>query len=267
MLGLGLGLTSPASIGGAAAGGTWTPLDLGAALKYWANADDHGTANMTDDGGGLISQWKDRVGGLAATGATTARPTWTATAFNSAYAGVTGNGTANILKTAVLTGLPTGATGGEIWLLLNSTSVVANSFMFMYGAAGGVSRTLYHTATPQLALSDGTTNTTQTTPATLLGNLIIGAFWAGTTQSARVNGADASPAGTIGALNTPTSGSLSMFARNTSLLFAAMVLRHGIVTTTLTALQRQQMEGYLGWDAGLAGSTLAVGHPYKSARP
>ena len=45
------------------------PTDiLGSPLKAWWDADDWGNASLvTDDGSGLISSWKDRVGSMALT--------------------------------------------------------------------------------------------------------------------------------------------------------------------------------------------------------
>lgn len=117
----------------------WTPYDLGpGCLSAWWSADDHGTARMTDDGSGLISSWSDRVTGLAVTGTTTARPTWTSTALNSAKAGLTFDGTANTLETTTLTALPTGAVAGEIWAVLSqarSGGVSGNYSAVRYGGA------------------------------------------------------------------------------------------------------------------------------------
>lgn len=118
---------------------SWTPYDLGpGSLAAWWSADDHGTARMTDDGSGLISSWSDRIGGLAVTGTTTARPTWTATALNGAKAGLTFDGTANTLATTTLTGLPTGAVAGEMWAVLSQAragSVSGNFAAVRYGGA------------------------------------------------------------------------------------------------------------------------------------
>jgi hypothetical protein len=79
--------------------GYWSPYLLEPSLlKGWWCADDYGTL-MTDDGGGLISSWTDRMSKIAATGATTDRPTWSASSWPGGQAGVTFDGAATRLFT------------------------------------------------------------------------------------------------------------------------------------------------------------------------
>jgi hypothetical protein len=85
-------------------------------------------------------------------------------------------------------------------------------------------------------------------------------------MTARANGAATTPASAvIAALNTSTTRFV-IGASSSLTAFANVVVRHVFVTTTLTTLQRQQLEGWMAWDASLTG-LLPAGHPYKSARP
>jgi hypothetical protein len=245
----------------------WTPLDLGASLKGFWNADDHGTANMTDDGAGLISSWKDRVSALNCTGAAALRPTWAATSFNSVYPGVTFGGT-QYLVAATVGSLPAGATAGEIWFSAHNKTAAggSNMFAFSYGGNATLMRAIFRNSTNRAVLHDAAASTANTA-ALWDAASFMGGFWAGTTQDGRQNGSPWSAPGTITSLNTGTAG-VAIGARKNATPDAPFggTLRHILVTLTLTALQRQQMEGWLAWDAGMS-ALLPVGHPYKSARP
>jgi hypothetical protein len=248
--------------------GLFTPTDLGAALVAWWSADDHGTANMTDDGAGLISAWVDRIGGLSVTAATTARPTWSATAFTGSdgttKAGLIGDGVANTLATTTLTGLPGTSTAGEIWVVVqpNLAGVVAAATYVAYGAQGGGTNRQVRKGANSMApsVSDGTTTT---------GNGGIGAFatsgphiirgtWAGTTQTGTVNGVDFAAAGTIGSLNT-TMTRMRFFANaaTAAATFSNCVIRHVFIPTTLTAAQANNLTAWCAWDSGMVGATTA----------
>lgn len=246
----------------------WTPWNLGPALKAWWSADDHGTLRMVDDGAGLISSWTDRVSGIAVAGTTTARPTWASNSFNSAYAGLTFDGVANNLGlTPVPASIPTGAVAGNIFVLFSNV-LVANGRILNYGTDGGNARSLGTVSSGGARLSLTTELVSLTDTVTnFAGNHIAGAEWAGTTQSGWIDGtAITPPSGTIATLATATGG-LRMGGRSQgATLLGKGVFRHGFITTQLTTLQRQQLEGWLAWDVGLA-SLLPAGHPYKAARP
>ncbi len=142
-----------------ATGGTWAPVaSLGSTLGAWWTADDHGTARMTDDGSGVISSWTDSVGAMAITAATTARPTWTSTAFNSAYAGLTFDGTANCFASTTLTTLPTGANAGWAMLVVAPTTSGTLYHMLSYGGtANATLRSLRKASNNAAQITDGTT--------------------------------------------------------------------------------------------------------------
>jgi len=259
-------LWKPGGAGGAAS--TWSPLDLGTALRAWWNADDHGTVNMTDDGAGLISAWKDRISGVNLTATTTARPTWAASSFNTSYAGVTFNGTTNTLATTAFTALPTGATAGNIAIMVSQNSSAGPLFfLFGYGQEGIHSRNVGGYPTGGIGhLNIGDSNTQlDDTSASFIGNHLAVGEWSGTTMRGWLDGSATNPASasTI-SINTATSGGCRIGSRmESATFFFTGVVRHIFVTTVLTTLQRQQLEGWLAWDSGLQ-SLLPVGHPYKS---
>lgn len=248
--------------------GLWTPSTLGAKAKTWWNADDHGTANMTDDGAGLISAWKDRIAGLSLTATTTARPTWGAAAVFSSKAGVTFDGVANCLVATSFAALPTGNNDSEVWTILNCGANASTGVIFQYGSAtAGLYRRLQRNSTTHPAISDGSTSLIPNDDLT--GDFIIGAGWTGsTTESGRLNGQNMVPAtATISALNTGTSR-VRMGAGNstTASNFLIGTIRHVVVTSGLTANERLQMEGWLAWDSGKA-SLLPSDHAFKNWAP
>lgn len=242
--------------------GTFTPTDLGASLVAHWSADDHGGANMTDDGAGLISAWVDRIGGLSVTAATTARPTWSATGF-AAFDGTTkaalvGDGVANTLETTTLTGLPGTSTPGEIWVVAvpdPAGIVAAGSYVTYGGASNGTNRGVRkgsNVLSP--TITDGSV-TTSPALGTITGAQIISGSWSGTTQSGVVNGRDFTNTGTIASLNT-TMTRMRFFANSagTAAAFLMGAIRHVFITTTLTAAQRASLLGWIAWDSGMVGA-------------
>ncbi len=233
-------------------GAGFTPLSLGSLATWW-DADDHGTARMTDDGAGLISSWTDRVAGLAITAATTARPTWTANAFNTSYAGLTFDGTANCFVTTTLTAIPTGANAGWAMVVVAPTTSVTLYHILSYGGtANGSLRSLRKTSADGGQVTDGTTGVNTTgnfkTPNMLYGD------WSGTAENGYLNGSliAGSPA-TIGSLNTGTTRfRLGASDATSPGSFTNGVIRHLFIGTgTLSTTDRQNLEAWVRADSGL----------------
>jgi len=252
--------------------GSFTPTDLGAALVAWWNADDHGTANMTDDGAGLISAWKDRVGGLSLTATTTARPTWSATSFNASgasCAALTFDGTANCLTGTSFGSIPVSTTPGTIMVAGSGAGTAdANSrFIIAYGGtAGGSQRRVGKNTADTAVGGDGTTQTSGGTLLNWLNEAIVSLDFAATTYTLAANGTVGTP--TTGATLNTTATRIRIGASTatTAANFWKGMARHVFVTTALTTTQRQQLEGWIAWDCGLTG-LLPATHPYKYARP
>lgn len=250
-------------------GTLFQPTDLGAKLKGWWNADDHGTANMTDDGAGLISSWIDRVSGIAATGATTARPTWGASSFLSSGAGVTFDGVGNALTSTAFTALPTGTTAGEIWILAETPAHAVTTILFGYGASATTfNRNVRHTASNAVQIHDGSTALTLSPPGPQTSTSILGGAWSGTTMSGENNGYPRLST-TITSVNTGTTrlriGAQINLAVNGCF---TGTIRHVIVTTLLSAYQQNQLAGWLAWDASQAAlALLDPPHMFKYAQP
>jgi len=242
----------------------WTPTDLGAALKAWWHADD--TAD------GAVATWTDRIASIATTAAATVEPISAATSFNSAYRGLTFDGTNDCLISTAITALPTGAVAGEIWALLSYTGGTAAGLLaaVRYGSTGATARGLQRNAVSSInrfIVHDGTTGLTDTV-IDLAGPHIIGGMWSGTTEAGRIDGRDTTPASaTIATLATATTRlRIGATTSSSAAGWWPGVIRHVLVTTTLTATEREKLEGWMAHDAALT-SVLPGGHPYKTTPP
>jgi len=272
-------MNAPALRSGAVApvDGTWVPADLGAQYNSHWTADDHGTANMTDDGAGVISSWKARSTAINKTAVTTARPTWGAAAFNSSYAGVTFAGALTVLGTATgVAGMPTGSATGYIFVVADQTALVADTGQRYFGSYGSASasagRSVLRTVTGgvnRLQISTGTATPLNDTSVDLSGPHMILAGFDSTTLYGWIDGTVTTPA-TIASspLATATTRTrLGADAGTTSTLFHKGGIRHWMILSgTLSAANVDKLFGWAAWDSGLR-SLLPAGHPYKSVRP
>lgn len=246
---------------------------LSTTLQALWSADSHGTANMTDDGSGLISSWKDLVGGLDATAATTARPTWAATSFEG-VGGVTGDGVANVMTVASTTGLNTGT--NESWIVILSKSVTSSNTetIFSYGTNSANSGRVVRKTTNDFlqgidvtALS--TTNVKATSPHICTVRFVAG----GGSIEVYTDGKVQAESITTAASNTGTTR-CRIFANlaNTAATFSTATIRYIAILATPTLLQRQQLSGWMMHQTLAAGSQsgrsiLPDDHPFKYRAP
>jgi hypothetical protein len=242
---------------GCGSSGLWHPGLLGSDLVAWWRAD-----GLAD---GAPATWVDRV--IPKTLTATGTPTKASNSFNSAYPGVTFNGTTDYLQITNTTSLPSGATAGMIFVHCSATDTAAVQVAFGYGNTGAISRRVQVSATEEPAVSDGTTITSGTAGEGLGPALICGR-WSGTTQEGWRNGtAFAGNPGVIATLATATNRTrLGASTAGTPNQFFAGVIRHVFVTLDLSTANRQFLEGWIMWDSGLQAS-LPGDHPYQTVRP
>lgn len=241
-------------------------------LRGWWCADDWtNTQLVTDDGSGVLSSWKDRINGIAATAATTARPTASATAFDG-LAGVTFDGVANAMTaTAGLSALPNGAEPGEVWVVGKNPATSGTHTWAGYGQVtsgqpvGRSLNTISNSGVRRLQVADGQTGAISfQDPIT---NPVIGSgWWDGTTSGGFQNGTPFTTTKTV-TPNTPTTRLRLGAGINTSAgAFLPGVLRHVFATTLMPPNLRDRLTGWCAWDSGLQ-SLLPSDHPYRSAPP
>jgi filamentous hemagglutinin family protein len=249
----------------------WVPTDLGASLKFWVTAGDHGQAGWTDDGAGLMSAVKDRVGNLSLTAITAERPTWGATSFNSAYPGLAFAGAQRLITTSLGT-LPTGAVPGSVFMVVSQDFTPGGAgthYLMAYGGGApavdrGLTRVL--ATSSRFRVSDGTTVSSEAV-AVFDGAHIVSGSWAAAAETGRYDGADISQGPVAITLATGTAR-LALGARNGAAIGSGATINVSdmIITTTLTLLEHQKLEGWAAWSKGLV-ARLPAGHPYKSAAP
>ncbi len=225
---------------------------------------------MTDDGAGLISKWDDLVAALSLTGATTARPTWSATSFNSAYAGVTGDGVANVLGIESTGSLPATTAEGYMFLLAQWVATGNIEVAFCYGGAASLAnRILRKSAGNLFQITDGTAVITSPAGSLTTGFHLYhshlasgGLLWDGTRDGINIPSATATTASTV-ATRTRLFANIAA----TPLQFASVTIRYAAVCGAMTTLQIQQLEGWMCHTSGVNRYCLPSTHPFRNRKP
>jgi hypothetical protein len=237
------------------------PRDLGALLLHWWSAD----YGVTITSGTSVSPWVDQVGGLSIAQATGSKqPAWSATSFNGAYAGITGNITNSVnLETTSSGSLPLGSTAG---LIIAAVSVTDTGVEHYVAYGGTAVRRLSKAANEAPSVGDNTVTLTGVTGSMLGVPGIHSGRWSGTTMEEWWNGLAVTPA-TIASLNTDFVR-MRFFASSaaTAANFSASTLRHIFITQDLSTALRQKLEGWAAWDSGTQGN-LDASQAYKLVRP
>lgn len=253
----------------------WSPYMIPrSVLKAWWNADDHGTSRMTDDGSGLISSCKDRIGELELTAATTARPTWSATGLEN-KAALTFDGVANCLVTTTLTSIPTGTTPGGMLFVGRSTASLSDAaarFVCQYGSTGGARRAvrIFGDGSRRICSLSAEGSLIDDTAHTLAnsGHVFGGQFGA-TSMEGYVDGDNTSPAAaSYAAINTGTTRfRIGAGNAGTAANFYTGSLRHAFIWSgVLDTFQLNQLMAWCLWDIGLQ-SLLPSTHIFSDKRP
>lgn len=235
-------------------------------LAYW-DATDYGTALVSDaTTPARIQSWTDRIGGLTLTASGTARPTAAAGYCGGRQAFIF-DGTANVMRMASTSGLPTGSTPGRIWVMAEAIGAPVSTLYYvsMGAASGAARRDVMRNSSERLRISDGATsiNAIAVAGSTAGAQVSVGR-WNGTTMTGRIRGADINPVGTIASLATGTTR-FTVGANNSSTPiqfghFAVTVLM--VTTDSLTLDQTQQLESW-GYREMRNLAALPADHPYK----
>lgn len=249
----------------------WAPTAISSLVAWW-NADAHGTANMTDDGAGLISAWLDDVNSLAVAAVTTQRPTWTEDAFNGAYAGLTFDGAANFMLMAALDALiPSGADPSTIAVVADPGAASGSAeTVSSYGANGSTTRRqILRTGTGNGSVIQANDNSSLysvlTPDAWITPAIVVAQFEAALLSVWRDGTSGGTDTGTLN--TTATKLVIGANAATSPAGFFGGPIRHVMIfDAALSTVQRQQLEGWLAWDSGLT-SALPSSHPFKSGRP
>jgi len=247
----------------------WHPDNLGRdKLAAWWDPNDQGSTNMTNDGAGLISAWRDRMNGLTVAAAGTARPTWAATSFNSLYQGLTFDGVDDVLIVASTGVLPVGTNEGWIFALANQTDTADIDGQIAYGThASPQVRGFLKSAGDRLQLAtEGTPLTDSGTTFTGM-KLAAGRFGpGGLTLEGWINDAPTTPPSVATSFNTGTA-TTRLGAYLGGLYYFQGVMSHMMVIRgPLSTLERNRLSAWLLWNTGLQ-ANLAANHPFRNERP
>lgn len=259
----------------------WTPAsqDLSAYLAADWDAEDHGTARMTDDGGGAISSWTDKIGSMAVTAADPARPTWVQSASAEfPYPALSFDGTDDCFASTSLGTLPTGATAGDVVIVGHAVSSGSVPWFIAYGSSN-VCRAIRKTGGDRPQLYNGSTDNLTTADAESIASHpgIFWGSWSGTTQNGFCNGKPfTNNPGTTSTLNTGTTrfrigANLAASAAAQGPMFISRVWIFKVVASSIvlagrkTTLQ-EDFEGYSAWKWGFQ-KWLRGNHPWKWRAP
>jgi hypothetical protein len=244
----------------------WTPANITTAL--WLDANDSGTITESSS---LVSQWNDKSGNARhATASSTARPTYSATSFNS-KPGISFDGTANVLRAD---GLATIAQGNDTpWSVVfvgNLTSGSTFRTVLGFGSStslnpfhiiGVTEANLFRTARRDQNIAEQIVSGTSGVTA----NRIFGMTFGGTSATIYQNGSQDN----TGSCNVDTLAttidrfSIGALTRTSASGFISCVLSEVIISAAAISTDtRQRIEGYLAHKWGLTGN-LPSDHPYK----
>jgi hypothetical protein len=253
----------------------WTPYALRSLIVAWLHADDHANSSlMTDDGGGLISSWTDRIAGRTWTASGAGRPQWSTTALNG-FAGLTGDGVNTLMTNNVVTGFPAQC---EVWILavMNVASPPNLAMLLRLGNGGKmITRNNTFTALDAPSISDGNIGLTADDvnfnwkPVGV--PHVIGGYWYNAptpTEGGRWDGRDFSPVATAttGGLGAPSTRTclFSNAAGTAQFVWPGAIRQILITQSPLPLSQRQRIEGYLAKDGVVK---LIPSHPYFVSPP
>ncbi len=241
-----------ATQGGGPAPVPFSPLDLGADLIAWWDAEQPST--ITDAGGGAVSSWKDVVAAydlVQATGA--AQPIYSATGFNTTHGGVTFDATDDYLRLGSVPAPFPLSTPVWIWWLGSQTLAGATATtrnMFAYGGANTnnsirVQRTTSASVNrPRASMGDsvGANIISSASTVDFSGNFLLCQKISGTDLQIVANGTASTPAAgiplnaagnvTMGASSTGTAAGFQGGATNTILLTSATMSAGNITSLT-----------------------------------
>lgn len=247
----------------------WTPANITTAL--WLDSNDSSTITQS---GGVVSQWDDKSGNARHLSQATPalRPTYDATGFNSLP---TIQASSSLLSTNVnVSGFSGGASLWGVAAATMESTTPGNGRLFSFGQFGvnndydsalraafilrtGSSNAIYaYRVNPK-----STANVSLNTPS------IFGSVFNGTDHIAYVDGTAASAVSSTG--NFTSAPILGLFRDNapgSGALWVGKCSEFILGDTTLSAADRERIEGYLAHKWALTGS-LPAGHPYKTTAP
>lgn len=228
----------------------WSPLDLGASLLAWWDAE---RADLITQSGGPVSSWRDIVGGYdAAQGTGANQPIYGAASFNS-RPGVAFNGTTHELTVAAFpASFPINAAAGEIWVATDqqapgTDALVRAAASLGNGTAAG--RALERTVTASVnrcnaRVGDGTSKTAGVATVDFSGRHVVRLIADGTTIWSEIDGIKSAG---VACVPTTTGSRVRLGAGASAAAGSWWQGIHSavLVTSLLTAQQADQLRAWL----------------------
>lgn len=268
----------------------WTPVDFGinamaaqdgqtfpASSRPWTLGDLPGVVrvydpdtNVTKDGSNHVSSWSDVDGAVALEG--TNQPVFTTAPAIGDGSALAFDGTNDVLAADGVTGLPTGASPGYIFAIVQQDALAADATPRTIAAYGGgfkAARCLNRTVNSgvnRFAFGDGDVGVNDTTIVAIGEHMALG-YYDGSTGSVWVDGY--TPSSVVTALLTTGSNRTRIGANssNSAAQFWNGLIGHVIFGSgTLTNDDIEKLFGYFAWRYGLTG-LLPSNHPYKREAP
>lgn len=214
---------------------------LGAALFAWFSAD---RADLLTLSGSQVITWADVIGGYAPTQAVSgARALYSATSWKGVSPGISYDGSDDQHTLAgVPVAFPTGATPGEIWMLLDQLALPADTATRLpvsYGD-GTNKRALNRVVTAGNSQFLAGTTVNSTAPGDFTRRHVLRAQFSATDVTASMDGSAGSAAAAVPATAT-TRLRLGAFSGTSASLFAQIVAKHILFTGALSGGQATRL--------------------------
>lgn len=231
-------------------------------LQLWLDAADASTIVLT---GANVSSWNDKSGnGNNFTNSGTVTYASNALTFNS-----------SAMTRASFTGLATGNTTPlTVFIILNCTSVSGTRGVFNYGEVGSSNRGIVLFIDTDSKIYGTTyfgnflisTSISTNTRNMVCDNVVYNGTAGNFTRNGFLNGsAFSTTSSTVTTLNLQSSA-VGIGTTGVGQTFVGSINEVLYYNSTITTLQRQNIEGYLAWKWGLQGS-LPSNHPFNKFPP
>ena len=266
---------------GVAAASLWTPIELGAGLKLWLDANDSATITLN---GTTVSQWDDKsgTGNHVSNGNAGSQPTYQATGFNSLPT-VSFDGSDDVLGKSSVIDLPN--TGDLFYGVVYKMDTTSGIWNWIVGHRSAVNTATNGSIGIQRAGGDNQIGTHNTDVADVRVSVAVTSLTVNRIATMGRTGGTNGNGGTITVTATEpsqpsylSSGTQGWTSSSGTYLQIGGQQQGGTnfldgqiseviaCNRNLTTDERQKFEGYLAWKWNVV-STLPADHPYKNAAP
>lgn len=232
-------------------------------LSLWLDAADPAGSGSVPSNGTTLTTWTDKSGNSRNLGVGSGTTSWNMNSvrLNSSYMSVTSSVDLANFSFFIVSMSPTATFNQAVFGARPNTSPVYNSTDgFAFYMDGNTNSTRFYGTPDKYYAESITTSSPFLSVFTGASNGVLGVWLNGTSRGE-----------VIMATRTTTAQGFAVGAEwggssYSNIASSAHIYEIVVYNTTLTTLQRQQIEGYLAWKWGLQ-TSLPTNHPYYSARP